>query len=61
MALVKTMPSNFARLISLFVAFLGCAVAAVPMYFALAEPVPLILIGSGIAVVALAGFLFVSI
>ncbi len=61
MTLTKTVPSNLPRLLSLFVAFLGCAIAAVPIHFALAQPVPLILIGSGVAVVALGTFLFFSI
>ncbi|MFB3816572.1 MAG: hypothetical protein ACE147_02805 [Candidatus Methylomirabilales bacterium] len=55
------MPSNLPRLLSLFVAFLGCTVVAVPLYFTLTQPAPLILLGSGIAVVALGLFLFFSI
>ncbi|MBI2001531.1 MAG: hypothetical protein HYT85_13415 [candidate division NC10 bacterium] len=53
--------SNLARLISLFIAFLGCVVVAVPIIFPLANPAPLILIGSGVTVVALGVFLFFSI
>jgi hypothetical protein len=51
---------NFPRLLSLFVAFLGCVVVAVPMLFPLTNPAPLILIGSGVTVVALGVFLFFS-
>ncbi len=61
MAFAKTVPSNLPRLLSLFVAFLGCTVTAVPMLFTLAEPVPFILIGAGVAVLALGTFLFFSI
>lgn len=53
--------SNLPRLISLFIAFLGCVVVAVPIIFPLANPAPLILIGSGVTVVALGVFLFFSI
>ena len=48
---------NLARLISLFVAFLGCVVVAVPVLYTLGDPVPLILIGSGVTVLALGLFL----
>jgi hypothetical protein len=61
MALVRSKPGNLPRLLSLFVAFLGCTVAAVPIYFPLAEPAPLILIGTGVTVVALGLFLFFSV
>lgn len=61
MALARTLPSNLPRLVSLFVAFLGCTVVAVPLYFPLTQPAPLILIGSGITVVALGVFLFFSV
>lgn len=53
--------SNVPRLLSLFIAFVGCVVVAVPIIFPLANPAPLILIGSGVTVVALAVFLFFSI
>jgi hypothetical protein len=49
------------RLLSLFVAFLGVVVASVPFLFNVGEPVPLILVGSGVTVVALGVFLFFSI
>jgi hypothetical protein len=52
---------NLARLISLFVAFIGCVVVAVPILYTLGDPVPLILIGSGVTVLALGLFLFFSI
>jgi hypothetical protein len=53
--------SNLPRLLSLFIAFLGCVVVVVPIVFPLTNPAPLILIGSGVAVVALGVFLFFSI
>lgn len=53
--------SNLPRLISLFIAFLGSVVVAVPIIFPLVNPAPLILIGSGVTVVALGVFLFFSI
>ncbi len=58
MAQAKTM--QVPRLISLFIAFIGCVVVAVPIFFSLAEPLPLTLIGSGVTTVALALFLFFS-
>ncbi len=53
--------SNLPRLLSLFIAFVGCVVVAVPIIFPLTNPAPLILVGSGLTVVALAVFLFFSI
>ena len=44
-----------------FIAFLGSVVVAVPIIFPLTNPAPLILIGSGVTVVALGVFLFFSI
>ena len=52
--------SNVPRLLSLFVAFLGCVVVTVPMVFPLAAPIPLTLFGCGLTTVALALFLFFS-
>ncbi|HSC71085.1 MAG TPA: hypothetical protein VLH58_07015 [Candidatus Methylomirabilis sp.] len=49
------------RLFSLFVAFLGSVVSTVPFMYNVGEPVPLILMGSGVTVVALGVFLFFSI
>ncbi len=50
------------RLISLIIALCGCLVTAVPFLFSVGgNPVPLILIGSGVTVVALGLFLFFSI
>ena len=51
-----------ARLVCLVMALMGVVVTAVPIIFQL-EPyyVPLILVGSGIAVIALAVFLYFSI
>ncbi len=54
--------NNVPRLLSLVVALLGCVVTAVPFFFQVgADPAPLILIGSGVTVVALGLFLFFSI
>ena len=53
--------SNLPRLIWLFIAFLGSVVVAVPIMFPLANPALLILIGSGVTVIALGIFLFFSI
>lgn len=52
--------SNIPRLTSLFIAFLGCVVTSVPFLYQLANPAPLILVGSGVTVVALGVFLFFS-
>ncbi len=52
--------SNLPRLISLFIAFLGCVVTVVPFLYSLTNPAPLILVGSGVTVIALAVFLFFS-
>jgi hypothetical protein len=50
------------RLISLLIALCGCLVTALPFVFSVGgNPVPLILIGSGVTVVALGLFLFFSI
>jgi hypothetical protein len=51
---------NLPRLISLFIAFLGCAVTALPFLYVMTSPAPVILVGSGITVVARAVFLFFS-
>jgi len=51
----------YSRLVTLFLAFVGCVVVAIPIVFPLTEPAPLLLIGSGVTVVALGGFLFFSI
>ena len=53
--------SNVPRLVSLFVALLGVVVTSVPFFFSVWEPAPLILIGSGVTVIALGVFLFFSI
>ena len=53
--------SSVPRLISLFVAFLGVVVTAVPFLYEVGSPAPLILVGSGVAVIALGVFLFFSI
>ncbi len=50
------------RLISLIIALCGCIVTALPFVFSVGgNPVPLILVGSGVTVVALGLFLFFSI
>jgi hypothetical protein len=53
-------PVGYSRLLSLFVAFLGCVVVTVPVLYPLTEPAPLLLIGSGVTVIALGCFLFFS-
>ncbi len=54
--------SNLPRLITLLIALCGCLVTAMPFLFTVGgNPVPLILIGSGVTVVALGLFLFFSI
>jgi hypothetical protein len=54
--------TNFPRLISLIIALCGCLVTAVPFLFNVGgNPVPIILVGSGVTVVALGLFLFFSI
>ncbi len=61
-AIMAGKKTNVPRLLSLFVALLGCVVTAVPFLFQIgADPAPLILIGSGVTVVALGLFLFFSI
>ena len=56
-----TKTNNVPRLVTLLLALVGCLVVAVPVVFPLNEPTPLILIGSGVTVLALACFLFFSI
>lgn len=58
----QTTREKIARLFSLVTALVGVIVTAVPIFFQL-EPyyVPLILVGSGIAVIALGVFLYFSI
>ncbi len=59
--MAKTAQPNLPRLISLFIAFLGCVILALPFTTSVgADPVPFLLTGSGVAVVALALFLFFS-
>ena len=53
-------PITHSRLISLLVALMGCVVVSIPAIFPLMEPAPVLLIGSGVTVVALGGFLFFS-
>jgi hypothetical protein len=61
MEATTTKPTTYPRLISLLVGLMGCVVVAIPALFPLTEPAPLLLIGSGVTVVALGGFLFFSI
>lgn len=50
------------RLVSLVVALVGCLVTAMPFLFGVgSDPVPIILVGSGVTVIALGLFLFFSI
>jgi hypothetical protein len=57
----KAEKSKISRLMTLFIAFIGCVVTALPfVFFVGAEPIPFILTGSGVAVIALALFLFFS-
>jgi hypothetical protein len=52
---------NLPRLITLFVAFIGCVVTVLPLVFPVgANPAAFILVGAGVAVIALALFLFFS-
>jgi hypothetical protein len=61
-AIMAGKKTNVPRLVSLLVALLGCVITAVPFFFQIgADPAPLILIGSGVTVVALGLFLFFSI
>ena len=53
-------PVPFPRLISLLVALMGCVVVAILTIFPLTQPATLLLLGSGITVAALGGFLFFS-
>ena len=59
-SLVDAKTPNLRRLICLFIAFLGSVVVSLPTLYDLAPPAPLILIGSGVTVVALALFLLFS-
>ena len=53
---------NLPRLVSLLVALIGCLITAVPFMFGVGgDPAPIILVGSGVTVVALGLFLFFSI
>jgi len=63
MANVKVQPKNsIPRLVSLLVALIGCLITAVPFMFGVGgDPVPIILVGSGVTVLALGLFLFFSI
>jgi len=54
--------SGLPRLLSLLVALVGCVITAVPFAFGVGgDPAPIILIGSGVTVIALGLFLFFSI
>jgi hypothetical protein len=61
MAEAKT-KNSLPRTLSLFVALIGCVITSMPFLFGVGgDPVPLILIGSGVTVIALGLFLFFSI
>lgn len=50
------------RVVSLLVALIGCLITAIPFFFGVGgDPVPIILVGSGVTVIALGLFLFFSI
>lgn len=58
----KQRGSSLPRVSSLFVALLGCIITAVPFLFGGGgDPGPIILVGSGVTVIALGLFLFFSI
>ncbi len=58
----QTGQNKLPRLLCLVVALVGCLVTAVPSFFHIGgDPAPLILVGSGVTVVALGLFLFFSI
>ena len=59
--MAETAKPNLHRVLSLFVAFLGCVVTAVPTLYSLQSPAPLILVGLGVTVVALGAFLLASV
>jgi hypothetical protein len=60
--MVEAKKTNVPRLVSLLIALVGCVVTAVPIAFNTGgNPAPMILIGSGVTVVALGLFLFFSI
>jgi hypothetical protein len=54
--------SGLPRILSLFVALIGCVITAVPFVFGMGgDPAPIILVGSGVTIIALGLFLFFSI
>ena len=63
MAQAKPKPkSSLPRILSLLVALVGCIITAVPFAFGVGgDPAPIILVGSGVTVIALGLFLFFSI
>jgi drug/metabolite transporter (DMT)-like permease len=58
--MTEAVKPNLHRVLSLFVAFLGCVVTVVPSVYSLQSPAPFILVGAGVTVVALGAFLFAS-
>ena len=58
--MTEAVKPNLHRVLSLFVAFLGCVVTVVPSVYSLQSPAPFILVGAGVTVVALGAFLFTS-
>jgi hypothetical protein len=60
--MAESKKTSIPRLVSLLVAFIGCVIVAVPIVFSVGgNPVLIILVGSGVTVVALGLFLFFSI
>jgi hypothetical protein len=62
--MTESRKANLPRLLSLFIAFVGCVVAIVPILnpaYLGTNPTTVILIGSGLTVVSLGLFLFFSI
>jgi len=54
--------NSLPRVVSLLVALIGCLITAVPYMFGVGgDPAPIILVGSGVTVIALGLFLFFSI
>ncbi len=58
--MTEAVKPNLHRVLSLFVAFLGCVVTVVPSVYSLQSPAPFILVGAGVTVIALGAFLFAS-
>jgi len=58
----KKKANSLPRVLSLFVALIGCVITAVPFLPGVGgDPAPIILVGSGVTVIALGLFLYFSI